>query len=79
MAGHGRRRRGRRCWSSTGSSSLKLSLVGPAGQILDSLDIDPWHGQGATAKMAEFVAGLDGVGGVGHRVVHGGSRFRGPP
>jgi acetate kinase len=26
--------------------------------------------------MATFVAGLDGVGAVGHRVVHGGSRFR---
>jgi acetate kinase len=59
-----------------GSSSLKLSLLGPADQTLDSLDIDPWHGEGATAQMTAFVAGLDGVGAVGHRVVHGGSRFR---
>jgi acetate kinase len=59
-----------------GSSSLKLSLLGPADQTLDSLDIDPWHGKGATAQMTAFVAGLDGVGAVGHRVVHGGSRFR---
>jgi acetate kinase len=59
-----------------GSSSLKLSLLGPADQALDSLDIDPWHGEGATAQMTAFVAGLDGVGAVGHRVVHGGSRFR---
>jgi len=59
-----------------GSSSLKLSLLGPADQTLDTLDIDPWHGEGATAEMTAFVAGLDGVGAVGHRVVHGGSRFR---
>jgi acetate kinase len=59
-----------------GSSSLKLSLLGPADQTLDSLDIDPWHGKGATAQMTAFVARLDGVGAVGHRVVHGGSRFR---
>ncbi len=59
-----------------GSSSLKLSLLGPANQILDSLNIDPWHGEGPTAEMSAFVAGLDGVGATGHRVVHGGSRFR---
>jgi len=59
-----------------GSSSLKLSLLGPADQTLDTLDVDPWHGEGATAEMTAFVAGLDGVGAVGHRVVHGGSRFR---
>jgi acetate kinase len=59
-----------------GSSSLKLSLLGPANQILGSLNIDPWHGEGPTAEMSAFVAGLDGVGAVGHRVVHGGSRFR---
>jgi acetate kinase len=58
-----------------GSSSLKLSLLGPADQMLDSLDIDPWHGEG-TQQMTAFVTGLDGVGVVGHRVVHGGSRFR---
>ncbi len=59
-----------------GSSSLKLSLLGPADQTLDSLDIEAWHGEGATAEMTAFAAGLDGVGAVGHRVVHGGSRFR---
>jgi acetate kinase len=58
-----------------GSSSLKLSLLGPANQTLDSLDIDPWPGE-RTAQMTAFIAGLDGVGAVGHRVVHGGSRFR---
>jgi len=52
-----------------GSSSLKLSLLGPADQTLDGLDIDPWHGEGATAEMTAFVAGLAGVGAVGHRVL----------
>ena len=59
-----------------GSSSLKLSLLGPANQILTDLNLDPWHGQGPTAEMSAFVTGLDGVGAVGHRVVHGGSQFR---
>ena len=59
-----------------GSSSLKLSVLGSADQTLASLDLDPWPGEGPTAEMAAFVAGLDGVGAVGHRVVHGGSRFR---
>jgi acetate kinase len=59
-----------------GSSSLKLSVLGVAHQILANLDIDPWHGAGPTADMAAFVAGIDGIGAVGHRVVHGGSRFR---
>jgi acetate kinase len=59
-----------------GSSSLKLSVLGLAGQILAHLDIDPWHGEGPTAEMAAFVARVDGIAAVGHRVVHGGSRFR---
>jgi acetate kinase len=58
-----------------GSSSLKLSVLGLANRILANLDIDPWHGEGPTAEMAAFVAGMDGIGAVGHRVVHGGSRF----
>ena len=59
-----------------GSSSLKLSLLGPASQILADLNLDHWHGEGPTSEMSAFVAGLDGVGAVGHRVVHGGRRFR---
>jgi acetate kinase len=59
-----------------GSSSLKLSVLGVAGQILAQLDVDPWPGDGPTAEMADFVAGIDGIGAAGHRVVHGGSRFR---
>jgi acetate kinase len=59
-----------------GSSSLKLSVLGPADEILANLGIDPWHGEGPTSEMAAFVAGIDGIGAVGHRVVHGGSQFR---
>jgi acetate kinase len=59
-----------------GSSSLKLSVLGLAGEILANLDIDPWHGAGPTSEMAAFVAGIDGIGAAGHRVVHGGSQFR---
>jgi acetate kinase len=62
----------------TGSSSLKLSFLGGDDQTLASLGVDPWHGEGPTAEMAAFVAGLDGVDAVGHRVVHGGGTFRAP-
>jgi acetate kinase len=61
-----------------GSSSLKLSFLGGDDQTLASLGVDPWHGEGPTAEMAAFVAGLDGVDAVGHRVVHGGGTFRAP-
>ena len=61
-----------------GSSSLKLSFLDRDDQTLASLGVDPWHGEGATAEMAAFVAGLDGVDATGHRVVHGGGTFRAP-
>jgi acetate kinase len=62
--------------ANAGSSSLKLTLLGPADEITAVLDADPWHGQGATPELARFLATLNGVGAVGHRVVHGGSRYR---
>ena len=61
-----------------GSSSLKLSFLGGDDQTLASLGVDPWHGEGPTAEMAAFVASLDGVDAVGHRVVHGGGTFQAP-
>lgn len=61
-----------------GSSSLKLSLLDAGDRVLAALDIGNWHGNGTTAELTAFLTGLDGVGAVGHRVVHGGSQFRAP-
>lgn len=59
----------------TGSSSLKMRLLGPGDEVLADTHIERWDGSG---RVAEFVAGLSRVDVVGHRVVHGGPSFTGP-
>jgi len=61
----------------TGSSSLKLRLLGPDNQLGATLDLDPWHGETASRELVTFVDQIGGVGAVGHRVVHGGTGFTG--
>jgi acetate kinase len=61
-----------------GSSSLKLRVLGPADQTVAALDIDSWDGRPDHADLRRFLARHPGVGAIGHRVVHGGSRFTGP-
>jgi len=58
-----------------GSSSLKLSVLGPADEILADLTIDPWDGGPDHDELRRFLGGQPGLEAVGHRVVHGGSRF----
>jgi len=63
-----------------GSSSLKLRVLGPADDIAAALDLDPWDGSPDHGELDQFLgrlSGVDGVDVVGHRVVHGGSRFTG--
>jgi acetate kinase len=59
-----------------GSSTLKVRVVGPAGTTEDSFDLDPWDGGADHPELADFFASVAGAEVVGHRVVHGGSRFR---
>ena len=61
-----------------GSSSLKLALVGPDGSVDVATEIETGEGFFGAAELRDFVAGLDGIDAVGHRVVHGGERFGGP-
>ena len=58
-----------------GSSSLKLRVLGPADETIAALDIDSWDGSPDHADLRQFLGGQSGVSAVGHRVVHGGSRF----
>jgi len=58
-----------------GSSSLKLSVLGPADEILADLAIDPWDGGPGHAGLRQFLRGQPGLAAAGHRVVHGGSRL----
>jgi acetate kinase len=59
----------------TGSSTLKVRVLGPGGAAAGSFDIDPWDGGADPPGLAEFLTSVAGPVVVGHRVVHGGSRF----
>jgi acetate kinase len=61
-----------------GSSSLKLSVLGPAEDVTAGVTVDPWDGSPDHPEVAQFLSGQPGIGAVGHRVVHGGTRFTGP-
>jgi acetate kinase len=59
-----------------GSSSLKLRLLGGGDVVAESLDLDPWDGSPDHPELADFLATeCAGAAVVGHRVVHGGTRF----
>lgn len=58
----------------SGSSSLKLSLISGADQILSSHTVERWE-SGNAAPIEPFVASLESVDVIAHRVVHGGREF----
>jgi len=56
-----------------GSSSLKLRLLGPRDELVAARDLSP--------QSPDLASELDAMGApdaVGHRIVHGGERFREP-
>jgi acetate kinase len=55
-----------------GSSSLKLRLLGPGDELEAECDLPPDEREALDAALAELPA----PDAVGHRVVHGGARFR---
>jgi acetate kinase len=59
-----------------GSSSLRLRLLDPDDSVVDDLHLDSWDGD--SSEAADWVAGLDSIDAVGHRVVHGGTDLREP-
>jgi acetate kinase len=59
-----------------GSSSLKLSVVSPDGTVHAATTVERWEGHGHHEPVKQFLHGLDRVDAVGHRVVHGGPRYR---
>jgi acetate kinase len=58
-----------------GSSSLKLSVLGPADEVSAAVTVQEWDGSADHPEVTEFLRGQHGVGAVGHRVVHGGTTF----
>jgi acetate kinase len=61
-----------------GSSSLKLRLLGPDDAVLEEADIAAPRAEVDAAALRAWIARAGVVDAVGHRVVHGGERFRGP-
>jgi len=59
----------------TGSSSLKLSVMSDEAVDADTT-VERWDGDHGYEPIHEFLEGTDPVDAVGHRVVHGGPRFR---
>lgn len=63
----------------TGSSSLKLSVIGRDESVAERCDIDRWDGSADARELREFLGRLatspDPPAAIGHRVVHGGSEF----
>jgi acetate kinase len=60
-----------------GSRSVKLRVVGDDDRLLSAADLGP-PDEETLGHLGEFVAGAGGIDAVGHRVVHGGSRFTEP-
>ena len=61
-----------------GSSSLKLRALDGDDEVLADGGVEDWDGDPGHAGIAAFVSQLPPVDAVGHRVVHGGDRFRQP-
>ncbi len=58
-----------------GSSSLKLSVLDD-DQVTTATTVDRWDGAGDLAPLRAFLVEAPEVDAVGHRVVHGGPRYR---
>jgi acetate kinase len=61
-----------------GSSTLKLSVIGDADEVVSSRQITTAGGKADRAALSEALAGLGHIDAVGHRIVHGGRWFHGP-
>jgi acetate kinase len=61
-----------------GSSSLKLRLLDGADALIGEADLPPPHGADDAASVTAALAPFGRVDAVGHRVVHGGTRYTTP-
>ena len=59
-----------------GSSSLKVSLVDEDDRVLVDREFEVAEGRMDETQMASAIRGMEGVEAIGHRIVHGGPRFR---
>jgi acetate kinase len=59
-----------------GSSSVKLRLLDAEDALVAEADIDAPRAEVDEAALRDWIAGAGAVDAVGHRIVHGGERFR---
>jgi acetate kinase len=59
-----------------GSSSLKLSLVDGNDRVLGDKEFEVAEGRLDREQLAKAIHGLDAPEAIGHRIVHGGPRYR---
>ncbi len=60
-----------------GSSSLKLRVLDSADAVVATADLPAPRGSVDAASITGAIAGFGGIRAVGHRIVHGGTRYRG--
>jgi acetate kinase len=58
-----------------GSSSLKVSVVGPDDVVLAHSEFQVSRGRVEDAQLEEATRAMKGIDAVGHRIVHGGPRY----
>jgi acetate kinase len=61
-----------------GSSSLKLSVLTPDGTVHAATSVERWEGRTHLDPLRRFLDAAGEINAVGHRVVHGGARYRAP-
>ena len=61
-----------------GSSSLKLSVLDPAGAVTADADLPAPRGAADVSEIKSAIESLGPVDAVGHRIVHGGTLYTGP-
>jgi len=61
-----------------GSSSLKLRVLDAADTLVGSADLPAPRGSTDAEVIASAIAGFGEIRAVGHRIVHGGTRYSGP-
>ena len=61
-----------------GSSSLKLRVLDATDAVVASADLPAPRGSADAGTIAQAIAGFGEIAAVGHRIVHGGTRYSGP-
>jgi len=62
----------------TGSSSVKLSVVGHGGETSGATTLGPPGDEATDRDIVAYVTGAEAIDVVGHRIVHGGAEFHEP-